>query len=146
MRIIIEGADRTGKSTFAKYLLEKHAKHSYIHCNLHDRTDAEFYKTLLSKQDVIFDRCFVGEMVYPKYFNRKGNMTREQFQDIAQFCTDNNIEVVILYDSPRALEKRSQNEPKEVRENIKQINQDFIDLATTYGFKLRRLDQVLNEY
>ena len=74
MKIIIEGADGTGKTTLAKILADKYGL-EICHCTQHDPADFYFYRETLRKENVIWDRHTIGELIYPLIFDRKAKIT-----------------------------------------------------------------------
>lgn len=81
--IIIEGCDKTGKTTLAKELSDETgmdiAKFNVPKKNPH----MEYVQFLLHMSEpMIFDRFSVGEFVYPIVFNRTTSMTRRHHRTI----------------------------------------------------------------
>lgn len=80
-KIILEGIDGAGKSTFASKLTELYPEMNYkiIHCTRHTPNNYEYFKDLLQSPDnIIFDRAMYGQFVY---------QTREQRRDKHQLST-----------------------------------------------------------
>lgn len=130
MRIIIEGVDRIGKTTLAKKIAKKY-KLDYVHMNIDDPKDLKFYKQTLRKTNVIYDRHFIGEMIYPSVFNRKKQLSVEEFEKLMQFCYGEEIKVIILYsDDHELLNKRMRRERyKQVRLQYQLINNAFYTIG-----------------
>ena len=126
MRIIIEGVDRIGKTTLAKKIAKRY-KLDYVHVGINDPKDYDFYYQTLRKRNVIFDRHFIGEMIYPSVFNRKKQLTIEEFKKLMQFSFEEEIKVIILYsDDHELLNKRMRRERyKQVRMQYQLINKAF---------------------
>lgn len=79
--IIIEGIDRTGKSTLARRLAERLGTHTEIrHAGPPTRSSVEEYESSLNGYDpldykhLILDRFHVGEHVWPEIFERSSDM------------------------------------------------------------------------
>lgn len=130
MRVIIEGVDRIGKTTIAKKIAKKH-KLDYIHCIKEDPTDFDFYFQTLRKNNFIFDRHFIGEMIYPMIFDREKKLSADEFTKIMEYCKEENIVVIILYtDDHELLNKRMKKEKyKEVKFNYQIINNAFYTIG-----------------
>lgn len=136
MRIIIEGADGTGKTTLVKKLARTYSLDS-LNINRYDPNNFNFYLETLKKTKVIFDRHFVGEMIYPKVFDRKGNINEEDFEWLVNYSKENGIAIIILYtDESILLERQKRNEYPEVLNNIIEINRQFIEIAKKYSIPL----------
>lgn len=140
MKIIIDGCDLTGKTTLIKKIKDYYNddRLSTLHFSYRDRTDYEFYNTMLCKDNFISDRHFLDEIIYPEIFNRYPNLTINQFNLLIERCKEENIKIIILACSDDELLKRSKtrNEEKEVAENLLKINRKFIKLAKDYNLYL----------
>jgi hypothetical protein len=89
--IVIEGVDRTGKSTLADRVatkLHQHTDHlsAVVHCEAPDAERAvdEYLAPLLDYEPqgthhLIFDRSFVGEAVWPALFGRLPALTPSEY-------------------------------------------------------------------
>lgn len=138
MRIIIEGADLTGKSTLAKRLA-KDFDLSYVHVIRKDLHTKDFYMNLLDKYDVIFDRHFIGESIYPILFKRPPKFGEDGFNEILNKARELNYVIIVTYATHEQLIdriKQRPNEPNDVIETIEKANEMFIDKAVKYGFIL----------
>ena len=138
MRIIIEGADGTGKSTVSNYLKEKYNL-EYIHVNGNDPNTFEWYMDLLEKNNVIFDRHFIGEMIYPYIFDRKCNLSQEQFDILLKKTKELNYNIIIMTEKDNVILKRLHdrlNEDESVIKTLKIVNKIFRVIARRIGAKL----------
>lgn len=141
MRIIIEGADGTGKTTLVKKLAKTYSLDS-LNINRYDPNNFNFYLETLKKTKVVFDRHFVGEMIYPEVFNRKGNLNEEDFEWLINYSKENGIAIIILYaDESTLLERQKANEYPEVLNNIIEINKRFKEIAEKYSIPLINVEQ-----
>ena len=68
--VILDGCDGTGKTTLAKIIAAKYGW-DICHCTGDDPKDYEFYRQTGKKQNVVWDRHTIGELIYPTVFNRK---------------------------------------------------------------------------
>ncbi|WP_426605657.1 hypothetical protein [Spiroplasma endosymbiont of Glossina fuscipes fuscipes] len=77
-RIVLEGIDGVGKSTFANKLCNNlNSQGIIIHSDSKTPNTYEWYSKLNSDDslNIIFDRYAYGEIVYSKIFNRKSKLT-----------------------------------------------------------------------
>lgn len=98
MKIVIEGPNNVGKSTFIARLkeCEEFKNFEIEHVDSHCPNDYEFHETLLNMpQDMIFDRFYIGETIYPALFNRESKMSIKQLIDICKQHNDDTIIFVI---------------------------------------------------
>lgn len=132
MRIIIEGADGVGKSTIAKKIAEKFNL-SLVHCTNKDPRDLNFYYQSLRKDNVIYDRSFLSEMIYPKIFNRPQKLKEYEFQYLLEKAKDLNIKILIInnYDF-----KLKNFEDEVIKNNINLIKDDYLKLAGKYNIPI----------
>ena len=141
MKVIIDGCDLTGKTTLIKKIKDYYNddKLSYLHFSYRDRTDYDFYNTMLDKENFIADRHFLDERIYARIFERDYNLTIEEYLSLIGKCKENNIKIIILttddFTLTDRLNKRGENEEK-VRNNLLEINDYFIDLAHAFNFYL----------
>lgn len=133
MKLIVDGCDLVGKSTLIKKLREKYNNDriSYLHFSYRDRTDYDFYNTMLDKENFIADRHFIDEMIYPEIFNREGQLSELDFLKLLDKCNKEDIKIIILTISQDELLRRSREreEEKEIQENLLKINRKFVELA-----------------
>jgi thymidylate kinase len=133
MRIILEGCDGTGKTTLAKKLQERYGI-DYVHVNRQDPTSYEFYNQTLSKTDVIWDRHFIGEMIYPTVFKRKPNLRMADFESLLTKARQEKVVILILTAGEEQLIASSKKRPEyeEVVKNLITINGQFVAIADVY--------------
>lgn len=95
MKIILEGCDGTGKTTLAKILAERYGL-DVCHCTQYDPGDYEFYRQTLRKQNVIWDRHTLGELIYPKIFSRKQQISTEDARLVMHYAKEEGVKVLVL--------------------------------------------------
>lgn len=95
MKIIVEGCDGTGKTTLVKLLADRYGL-DICHCTQHDPCDFEFYKHTARKENVIWDRHTIGELIYPAVFNRKAQITPEDARIALSYARENGGKVLVL--------------------------------------------------
>ena len=134
MRIIIEGADGVGKTTLVNKLAERYNL-GVIHCHSKDPNDLDFYYQLLRKNEVIYDRHLIGEMVYPKIFGRPQKLKEYELEYLLAKSDDLGVSIIILTAGINDIEKRlfEKDEFECVLNNIEDINNNFLKLAGKYN-------------
>ena len=105
MKIVLEGCDGTGKTTLAKILAEKY-KLDICHCTQRDAADYNFYRQTLRKEDVIWDRHTIGELIYPKVFNRVPQIGTEDARLIIHHGKEEGVKFFVLTCDMRMIKNR----------------------------------------
>lgn len=129
MRIIIEGADGVGKSTIAKKIAEKFNL-SLVHFTNKDPRDLNFYYQSLRKNNVVYDRSFLSEMIYPKIFNRPEKLKEYEFQYLLEKAKELDIKIFIINNYDFELKNF---EESVIKNNIELIKDDYLTLAGKYN-------------
>lgn len=106
-KIIIEGCDGTGKTTLCKKLAE-HYGLDIVHVTSKDPNDFDFYRQLLRKTNVVFDRHFVGELIYPVIYNRVGKLSFTGASYLRNICIEEGVVVIVLTADIEEIRKRLQ--------------------------------------
>jgi len=132
--IIIEGPDCSGKTTLAKRISEYYNNElDIVHCTGHDPKDYDFYLQLMKKKNVVYDRHFIGEMIYPAIFDRKPCLTNREFNKLKTFAEVNNIPVIVVAPPEEVLMKRLDeerpNEEIEIKRTIRMARAQFFEIA-----------------
>lgn len=138
MRIIIEGCDGTGKTTLAKALAEKYGL-GIIHVTNRDSNTFDFYKQSFGKDDVVWDRNVIGEIIYPKIFWRKGNIDEIDLEYLIKRAKSMGIIFLVLTADYWVLRERIDDrgeEFKSVRSHLGEINDSFCEIARKYDLPL----------
>jgi len=137
-KIIVEGCDGVGKTTLIKKLIKKYDITSYVHVNRHDSNSFLFYLFTENKTDVIFDRHFIGEMIYPKVFNRKSDLTKNLFELLLDNFTkqEKTFICILTADDDVLLNRIKVNEYDEVKNNIVEINRQFVEIGKKYNIPI----------
>lgn len=139
MKIVIEGCDGVGKTSIAKILAEKYGC-DIVHMTSQDPGDYEFYKQSLRKENVIYDRNVLGEMVYPHVFNRQKKLAGVELREILHHFKK-DVYFFVLTADPETIRlrlSRRGNEASEILESIDYINAKFKTLV--YEYKLSEID------
>lgn len=125
MRIIIEGVDGAGKTTLAKILADKYGL-DICHCTQHDAADYDFYKQTLRKENVVWDRHTIGELIYPKVFGRKQQIGTEDARLTMHYAKEEGVIVLVLTADMQTLLARLNGREKPEHPLIME-NLDYID-------------------
>lgn len=130
--IILEGCEGVGKTTLAEKLIKKYNL-DYIHITSKDPNDYNFYKQTMRKEDVVFDRHFIGEMIYPQIYNRKGNLNKRKFNKLLKFAKKEKVHIIILTADVNVIEKRikerNKYKPEFITTKLKQIHNKFFSIG-----------------
>jgi GTPase SAR1 family protein len=98
--IVIEGPNNVGKSTLIEELLELEPFKNWRveHMTENSPNSFEFYDATLSNcHNTIFDRHCIGEIVYPKLFNRKTSITEEHIIELVK-CNNETLFIFVTAD------------------------------------------------
>ena len=135
MRIILEGADGTGKTTLANILAHKYGL-DICHCTQHDPADFNFYRETMRKENVIWDRHTIGELIYPIVFDRVAKVTPQEAKAIISMAIAEDVKIFVLTCDQEILEKRVAErgiEHEKITENLAWIDQKFKECARWLG-------------
>jgi len=134
MKIILEGCDGTGKTTLAKILADRYGL-DVCHCTQDDPGDYEFYRQTLRKENVIWDRHTLGELIYPKVFGRKQKIGTEDARLLMHHAKEGGVKVFVLTADRSSIYQRLDargNEDGSVYENVSYIDKQFRFYAEQY--------------
>lgn len=137
MKIILEGCDGTGKTTLAKILAERY-KLDICHLTQRDPTSYYFYAQTARKEDVVWDRHTLGELIYPEIFDRKQNLSFDQARVIIDRAKSEGVKILILTAEndvikQRLLERKSPPEDERIIANYEKINGGFVFYGDVFG-------------
>jgi len=136
--LIIEGADGTGKTRYARMLCrEQGAK--YLHKNKPKATNwfDEYVAPLqLLEQPIICDRWHVGELIWPVLFGRESLFaTPSEYDACCEWLHDLDARLEVLVRNPReiaeTLEKRGEDDQIET---VLKSQDMFVDAASNTRF------------
>lgn len=138
MKIILEGCDGTGKTTLAKLLADRYGL-DICHCTTKDPADYEFYKQTARKENVVWDRHTIGELIYPYVFDRDPQIYTEDARLIIAYARAAGAKIFILTADDDEIRRRlvaRGNEPQEILDRFKWINKHFLMYAEAFAIKV----------
>lgn len=155
MRIILEGCDGTGKTTLAKILAERYGL-DVCHCTQHDPGDYNFYRQTLRKENVVWDRHTLGELIYPYIFERKPGIGAEDARLIMHYAKEEGAKVFVLTADISTIYERLNargNENPLIYENVDHIDQKFrfyaeqfnVPIIDTSKLSLQQIFNIIEE-
>jgi hypothetical protein len=148
--IILEGLDRTGKSTVAK--LYEAQGYKVVHFTAPDKKYSQpgyagpsYLDSIiemlvsLSGQDVIFDRSWWGERVWPFVYGRTSMLSEEDFEILQEIEDQNSTTRILMHDADEFGHWQRCVENKEPMNGsqFKSARQLYYALAEKHGFVLR---------
>lgn len=132
MRILIDGADGSGKTTLAKKLADKYNL-SYIDLRGKDPMTFEFNYNLLDKTNVVFDRSFLSDRLYSKFYGLPPRLTKGQERTLVQKCLDQDIEIILCIPEEH---KVLPSEDTDIKLRHGELIQGYKELASEYNLKV----------
>lgn len=152
MRIALEGVDGSGKTTVAEKLANKYGC-NIIRLTYNGDRSIESYSHLMKSENVVHDRTFISEMIYPKYFNRASRLDVEFIPELFYKMRFNRIKLFILTASDETILERIGKRGDEFIDDAKKfikINQDYLTLAKRHKYKVidttnKTIDEIVKE-
>lgn len=157
--IILEGLDRTGKSTVANFYKKK--GYEVVHMSAPNKkyvepgyTGPSYLDELLdlymkhNNKDVVFDRSGYGEMVWPVVYGRKPQLTEEDLEILRDYESINQAERILMHDSNADAHWKRCVENKEPLTKQQFINANilFRKMAEKFEFTKLELTQFQAQY
>lgn len=147
MKIILEGCDGTGKTTLAKILAD-HYKLDIAHCSAEDPADYDFYYNCARKENIIWDRLLIGELIYPKIFNREPKLTYVEAIAISDKLKEMDVKIFVLTEDENIIRSRCEkrgNEDPRILNNISEINRKFLHYANSLNIPIINVSHMTME-
>ena len=157
--ILLEGLDRSGKSTVAAHYKEQ--GYDVVHMQAPNKKyiqpgySGESYLeeivrmyTIYGGKDVVFDRTIYGEEVWPEVYNRMPQLNAEDLEYLAQLEYNNNAVKYVMYDENKEAHWQrcvDNNEPLN-RLQFTQARGLYDKLATNHNFIRRQLGDFEEEF
>lgn len=153
MKIFIDGCDGSGKSTLAKYLSDKFKLDIFCLTKDSEKSVSRYYE-LLNIDNVIYDRTFLSEVVYPKVFGREEWIADKDVSDLLdEYKCDDTLFVICTAPEDVIKERLSVrgNEYSQVINNIDYINESYRQIAinndlfliNTYAYPLEAIGYMI---
>lgn len=145
MRMIVDGCDGVGKTTYASRLANIYHC-DVIHMTAKSPKNLRAYLHRLRNDNVIFDRFFISEVVYSKVFNRNTKIKEFEIRFLLFICKLLKYEIRILtQDDSVMLErlKRRNDESNEILNNVGRLNEEYVKFADKYNIKLVKVNETL---
>lgn len=130
MKIIVEGPDGAGKTTLVNEIAEKYGLNKVVFTKNGYKTFMS-YMRYLDLSHVVFDRCFISELIYAPTFNRHLVVDDHEIPILLRAYLSNSI-VIILNSDEQTLKQRLVNrgdEEKAVIDKIGVISKSYENLA-----------------
>lgn len=150
--IILEGLDRSGKSSVAD--MYKKEGFEVIHMNAPNKIYfkqgysgpsyleemIDIYSTYAGK-DVLFDRSAYGELIWPEIYNRQALLSSEDFEYLQQLEYNNDAVKILMYDENKDAHWQRCVENKEplTRQQFIHATRLYEEMAKTYNFEKKQL-------
>lgn len=152
MRIALDGCDGVGKSTIAEKLANKFGCNIVRLTNGGDRS-MDSYMRLMNCENIVHDRTFMSEVVYPKYFKKNCHLSERELNALYYFIQMIGINVFILTASNETLAERLYERGDEFLDDIgaiPSINNDYLEIAKEHEFKIidttnKTIDEIVEE-
>jgi hypothetical protein len=151
--VLIEGIDRTGKSSVAKYFESKGFQ--LVHLSAPKDTSPDAYLsemvdllTSAAAKDVVLDRTHYGELIWPKIYNRQALLSDDDIVMLREIEDQVQTKRILMTDPQvDAHWKRcvDNNEPLNKQQFVK-VRTLYSAMAHKYGFELVSLPMFLKEF
>lgn len=129
MKIIIEGADGAGKSTLAKRIQKMYPDLDIVHMRGTDPMNFVYCYHTLDKTRVIWDRHFISERIYSKFYDLPYRLTRGQTATLVQKCRDQDIKIILcIPDNHKVMD----DEDDDIKERHAELVQGYRQFAQEY--------------
>ena len=134
--IIVEGCDGTGKTTLCKRLAERYG-FDVVHVTSKDPNDFDFYRQTMRKSNVVYDRHFLGELIYPEVYGRKGNLSLYDADWFRYYAFETKTCIIVLTTGIDEIKRRltERGELSFVFDKVESINKQFLFLANKLMIK-----------
>lgn len=150
--ILLEGLDRSGKSSVAEHYKEQ--GYEIIHM---DAPDKKYFKEGYSGEsyleeivrlysscegkDVVFDRTIYGELIWPNVYGRLSMLTAEDIEYLNHMERNNESVYILMYDENTEAhwQRCVDNDEPLTRQQFGRANTFYNRLVEDYGFQKKQL-------
>jgi thymidylate kinase len=144
MLYLIEGMDKVGKSTAAS-ILRTRIKGNYVHMTApakwHTRETyfAEMLHTiaLTAQKNVVIDRTWYGEAVWPQVYNRVSLLTDDDMETLTEAALalhDGAVHKLYMFDDDAEAHLKRMSEFKEPAYDVQLASRLYDDMTRRHGF------------
>lgn len=152
MRVILDGCDGTGKTTIAERLANRYGCNVIRLTYAGDRSVKAYYQ-MMSVDNVVHDRSFISEIIYPKYFGRISRLEPNCEGYLHNLIEHFSIRPFILTASSETIKKRIMTRGDEYIKDIDRfaaINQDYLEYAREHNIYVidttnKTIDEIIKE-
>ena len=157
--IILEGLDRTGKTTVAERYKQKGFE--VVHMSAPDKkfmqpgyVGPSYFEELVDiymnydGRDIVFDRSPYGELVWPKVYGRQAQLMSDDFEFLREYEDNNETVRILMYDDDKdAHWKRCvENDEPLNKGQFSAANEFFKSMAERYGFIKKTLPEIQKDF
>jgi len=150
--IILEGLDRTGKTSVAN--LYKSKGFEVIHFSAPDKKYKEdgyigpsYFEDIMelyvrcSGLDIVFDRSIHGELVWPQVYDRESVLERDEITELTEMENQNGAQHIMMYDSDvkKHWERCVKNNEPLTEKQFRHARKLFDEVAVKNGFARKKL-------
>lgn len=110
-------------------------------CTQHDPADYLFYLNTARKENVVWDRHTIGELIYPDIFNRTKQISPEDARLVLHYARKEGTKVFVLTEDILELQKRlimRGGEDPRIFNNLEAINEKFLFYADAFHVPIIR--------
>ena len=152
MRIALDGCDGTGKTTISEKLANKFGCNIVRLTHDGDRTLKAYASTMIC-DNMVHDRTFLSEIIYPKYFGRESRLDSKIIPTLYELIDLYGVKLFILTAKPETILERINVRGDEFiddDEKFVQINADYLRIASEHGFTVidttdKTIDEIVEE-
>ena len=152
MKVLIDGPDGVGKTSICEKLANK------LGCNIirlthgGDRSLSAYCESV-SIDNMVHDRTFLSEIIYPKYFGRESRVNDVLIHAVSTLISTLEAKVFILTADDDVLIERLSKRGDEFLDDInviKDIKKDYLRIAQEYGYTVidtsnKTIDEIVEE-
>ena len=143
MLVILEGLDRTGKTTVAEIFKAKGFEVIHQKAPVEGTTEDNYLEEQIqivqsaSNRDVLLDRSYYGELVWPEVFGRKTLLSTDGLETLRELEQLVGIQRILMHDQNVEAHWRRCVENKEPLNKVQFVNARklFYEVAEKHGFE-----------
>ena len=154
--IILEGLDRSGKSTVADLYAQQ--GFSRVHMEAPDKKyfrkdygGASYLEEILdlytkyAGKDVIFDRSPYGELIWPEIFGRQALLSEDDFDYLQRIEYNNDAVKILMFDENKDAHWQRCVDNKEplTRQQFMHASRLYEDMSKTFNFEKKQLNEFI---